>query len=302
MARWLKRASRRPRRIAPRRRQVRATVEALLADIATRGDAAVREMSVKFDSWDRADFRLTDAEIRACLAELAAPRRSTTSASRRSRCATSRSTSARRCSDIEVETLPGVVLGHKNIPVNSVGCYVPGGKYPLLASAHMSVVTAKVAGVPRIVTCAPPFQGRPARGDRRGAAPGRRGRDLLPRRRAGGRRDGAGHGEHRAGRHAGRPRQRLRRRGQAPALRPRRHRPVRRPDRDAGHRRRDGGWRDLRHRPARPGRARPDQPRDPADRFARSWRARRWRRSSACSTILPTAAIARQGLGATTAR
>src|SRR3712207_9434209 len=64
--------------------------------------------------------------------------------------------------DVEVETLPSVVLGHKNIPVNSVGCYVPGGKYPLLASAHMSVLTAKVAGVPRVVTCAPPYQGRPA--------------------------------------------------------------------------------------------------------------------------------------------
>src|SRR3954453_2895638 len=140
---------------------VRATVEALLADIAARGDAAVREASAKFDGWDRADFRLTDREISDCLSELSA--RSIEDirfAQEQIRHFAEVQRSALR--DIEAETLPGVILGHKNIPVNAVGCYVPGGKYPLLASAHMSVITAKVAGVDRIITCAPPFQGHPA--------------------------------------------------------------------------------------------------------------------------------------------
>ncbi len=141
--------------------KVRATVEGLLADIAKRGDAAVREMSIKFDKWDRADYRMTDAEIRACLGELSA-RDIEDIAFAQSQVRNFAQHQKDALRDIEVETLPGVVLGHKNIPVNSVGCYVPGGKYPLLASAHMSVVTAKVAGVPRIATCAPPFEGKPA--------------------------------------------------------------------------------------------------------------------------------------------
>jgi sulfopropanediol 3-dehydrogenase len=160
MARWLKTSIAAAEKDAAQG-AVRATVEGLLADIGARGDAAVREMSVKFDKWDRADFRLTDAEIRDCLAEL--PARALDDirfAQEQVRNFAQHQRESVR--DIEVETLPGVVLGHKNIPVNSVGCYVPGGKYPLLASAHMSVVTAKVAGVPRIVTCAPPFNGRPA--------------------------------------------------------------------------------------------------------------------------------------------
>lgn len=160
MARWLKRSIAAAEKDAAQG-AVRATVEALLADIAARGDAAVREMSVRFDSWDRADFRLTDAEIRNCLAEL--PARALDDirfAQEQVRNFAQHQRESMR--DVEVETLPGVVLGHRNIPVNSVGCYVPGGKYPLLASAHMSVVTAKVAGVPRIATCAPPFNGRPA--------------------------------------------------------------------------------------------------------------------------------------------
>jgi sulfopropanediol 3-dehydrogenase len=141
--------------------KVRVTVEGILADIETRGDAAVRELSVKFDQWDRKDYRLTDAEIRDCVAQLS--RRNIDDikfAQEQVRKFAQHQRAAMR--DIEVETLPGIVLGHKNIPVNSVGCYVPGGKYPLLASAHMSVITAKVAGVDRIVTCAPPFQGNAA--------------------------------------------------------------------------------------------------------------------------------------------
>src|SRR4051812_22556797 len=143
--------------------KVRATVESILADIAARGDKAVRELSVRFDKWDRDNYRLTESEIEACLSQLSkrdvedinfaqAQVRNFAQKQRES------------ILDIEVETLPGVVLGHKNIPIGSAGCYVPGGKYPLLASAHMSVVTAKGAGVPRGVTCAPPYQGKPAAG------------------------------------------------------------------------------------------------------------------------------------------
>jgi sulfopropanediol 3-dehydrogenase len=141
--------------------KIRSTVEGILADIEARGDAAVRELSVKFDGWDRADYRLTDAEIRACMAELSA-RDIEDIKFAQAQVRNFAQHQRASMTDIEVETLPGIVLGHKNIPVNAVGCYVPGGKYPLLASAHMSVITAKVAGVPRIVTCAPPFHGKPA--------------------------------------------------------------------------------------------------------------------------------------------
>ncbi|MDR3620869.1 MAG: histidinol dehydrogenase [Paludisphaera borealis] len=141
--------------------KVRETVERILADIARRGDEAVRELSVKFDKWDRDDYRLSPAEIEGCLAQLSKRDiEDITFAQTQVRNFARHQRAALR--DVEVETLPGVVLGHKNIPVGSAGCYVPGGKYPLLASAHMSVVTAKVAGVPRIVTCAPPYQGKPA--------------------------------------------------------------------------------------------------------------------------------------------
>lgn len=140
---------------------VRSTVEALLADIAKRGDTAVREASTRFDGWDRRDFRLTDREIGDCMSELSSQNLDDIRfAQDQIRGFAEIQRSALR--DVEAETLPGVVLGHKNIPVDAVGCYVPGGKYPLLASAHMSVVTAKVAGVPRIATCAPPYKGRPA--------------------------------------------------------------------------------------------------------------------------------------------
>ncbi len=141
--------------------QVRATVETILADIEKRGDAAVRELSTRFDKWERSDYRLSDAEIRDCLGQLTHQNLADIAfAQTQVRNFAERQREA--ITDIEVETLPGVVLGHKNIPVNAVGCYVPGGKYPLLASAHMSVITAKVAGVTRIVTCAPPFEGKPA--------------------------------------------------------------------------------------------------------------------------------------------
>ena len=142
-------------------RQVRDTVEAILTDVEARGDAAVRELSVRFDKWDRDSYRLTADEIQACLDQLSAQDLHDiefAQAQVRNFAQIQRASMV----DVEVETLPGVVLGHRNIPLNSAGCYVPGGKYPLLASAHMSVITAKVAGVPRVVTCAPPFQGKPA--------------------------------------------------------------------------------------------------------------------------------------------
>ena len=161
MANWLKRAVTAEVR-ADLDRKVRDTVEATLADIEKRGDAAVRDLSIKFDNWDRDDYRLSQQEIDDCLNSLTAQDIKDiefAQAQVRNFAQIQRDS----LKDVEVETLPGVVLGHRNIPVGAAGCYVPGGKYPLLASAHMSVITAKVAGVPRVITCAPPFDGKPAR-------------------------------------------------------------------------------------------------------------------------------------------
>lgn len=140
--------------------QVRQTVEAILGDIESGGDAAVREYSAKFDKWSPASFRLSAEQIAACIA--AVPPQALEDI-RFAQAQIRRFAQIQRDSmqDVEVETLPGVVLGHRNIPMNSVGCYIPGGKYPLIASAHMSVLTAKVAGVKRVIACAPPFEGRP---------------------------------------------------------------------------------------------------------------------------------------------
>jgi sulfopropanediol 3-dehydrogenase len=160
MAVWLKRGREAVLRAEDNAR-VRQTVETILAEIQNEGDAAVRRLSQRFDNWVRDDFRLTDAEIDDCLAQLST-RNIDDIKFAQSQVRGFAEHQRAAIADLEVETLPGVVLGHRNIPVNSVGCYVPGGKYPLLASAHMSVVTAKVAGVGRIVTCAPPVNGRPA--------------------------------------------------------------------------------------------------------------------------------------------
>jgi sulfopropanediol 3-dehydrogenase len=140
--------------------KVRATVEGIIGDIVKRGDAAVREFSQKFDKWSPASFRMSEAEIDAAIKSLPAQ---AIEDIRFAQTQIRNFAKVQRDSmkDVEVETLPGVVLGHKHIPVNSVGCYVPGGKYPLIASAHMSVVTARVAGVERIIACAPPYQGKP---------------------------------------------------------------------------------------------------------------------------------------------
>ena len=142
-------------------RKVRQIVEATLDDIAKRGDAAVRELSIKFDNFERDDFRLSDQEIEDCLAQVN-PRDIEDIKFAQAQVRGFAEHQKACLKDLEVETLPGVILGHKNIPVQSVGCYVPGGKYPIIASVHMSVVTAKVAGVPRIITSAPPYQGKPA--------------------------------------------------------------------------------------------------------------------------------------------
>ncbi len=140
--------------------QVRAIVEQTLSDIETRGDAAVAELSEKFDDYAPASFRLTEAEIDAAVSRVSKrDLDDITFAQAQVRNFAEHQKAALK--DIEVETLPGVVLGHKNIPVNSVGCYVPGGKYPMVASAHMSVVTAKVARVKRVIAAAPPHEGAP---------------------------------------------------------------------------------------------------------------------------------------------
>lgn len=141
--------------------KVRDTVEKVLADIEQRGDAAVRELSNRFDNWDRESYRLTPDEIQQCIDKLdPQDLRDIEFAQKQVRNFAQIQRDSMR--DVEVETLPGVILGHRNLPLNAAGCYVPDGKYPLLASAHMSVITAKVAGVPRVVTCAPPFKGEPA--------------------------------------------------------------------------------------------------------------------------------------------
>ncbi len=140
--------------------QVRDTVERMLLDIERQGDAAVRGYSERLDRWAPPSFRLHQAEIDALIAHVPARtlddiRFAQTQIRRfaQIQLATLR--------EVEVETLPGVILGHRNIPVNSVGCYVPGGKYPMVASAHMSVLTAKVAGVKRVIAATPPYQGQP---------------------------------------------------------------------------------------------------------------------------------------------
>ena len=140
--------------------QVRATVEGILKDIEQRGDAAVRDYSRKFDGWEPASFALSQGQIEAAVGQLSA-REIEDIRFAQTQIRNFAQIQRDSMRDVEVETLPGVVLGHRHIPVNAAGCYVPGGKYPLIASAHMSVLTAKVAGVPRVVATAPPYQGAP---------------------------------------------------------------------------------------------------------------------------------------------
>lgn len=158
MATWIKEAISEEQRDEAQK-QIRDTVEKLLDDIDKRGDIAVRELSKRFDNWSPDEFRLSEKEIQSCIDRLDEQTiddicfaqeqiRNFAQIQRDS------------MNDVEEETLPGVILGHRNIPMNRVGSYVPGGKFPMVASAHMSVVTAKVAGVKEIITCAPPYEGR----------------------------------------------------------------------------------------------------------------------------------------------
>ena len=140
--------------------KVRSIVEATLADIEKRGDAAVRELAEKFDNYSPASYKLTEDEIQALIAEVS-PRDMEDIKFAHDQVRKFAKAQRASMTDIEVEPMPGVILGHKNIPVQSVGCYVPAGKFPMVASAHMSVLTASVAGVPRIVAATPPFQGKP---------------------------------------------------------------------------------------------------------------------------------------------
>ena len=139
---------------------IKSAVEATLSKIEKHGDAAVIDLSKQFDDWAPQTFRLSQKDIDACLKELTEENiKDIEFAQTQVRNFAEIQRTA--ITDIEVETLPGVILGHKNIPINSVGCYVPGGKYPMVASAHMSIVTAGVAGVQRIIAASPPFQGKP---------------------------------------------------------------------------------------------------------------------------------------------
>jgi sulfopropanediol 3-dehydrogenase len=140
--------------------KVRATVESILTDVKSRGDAAIRELSKKFDNWEPANFRLDAQEIERAISQVSKRDLEDikfAQAQVRNFAQKQRET----LQDLEVETLPGVILGHRHIPVNAIGCYVPGGRYPMVASAHMSIVTARVAGVKRIIACAPPHRGGP---------------------------------------------------------------------------------------------------------------------------------------------
>jgi len=140
--------------------KVRTTVESILKAVEAEGDEAVHRYSRQFDQWDPADFTLSQAEIESAMKQLS-PREMEDIRFAQDQVRNFARIQRASMQDVEVETRPGVVLGHKHIPVNAVGCYVPGGKYPLIASAHMSVLTAKVAGVPRIMATAPPYQGAP---------------------------------------------------------------------------------------------------------------------------------------------
>jgi len=141
-------------------RKIRDIVVGIIDDVEARGEAAVREYSAKFDNWNPKSFRLTDAEIEACLNALT-PRQVADISFAQEQVRRFAEVQKSALRDVEVETLPGVTLGHRNLPVESVACYVPGGKFPLVASAHMGVVTAKVAGVRRVIAMSPPFDNKP---------------------------------------------------------------------------------------------------------------------------------------------
>ena len=159
MAKWIK-EGKSENEIIEADAKVRSTVENILSDVGKRGDEAVRELSKKFDNYEPENFILTDNEIQKAISKVS--KRDIDDIKFAQAQVRNFATKQLECiKDLEVETLPGVILGHKNIPMNAVGCYVPGGKYPMVASAHMSVLTAKVAGVREITASAPPQGGEP---------------------------------------------------------------------------------------------------------------------------------------------
>ncbi len=296
MAQRLKAPARTAEAIGRDERKLRETVERIIDDVRTRGDAAVRQWSIELDNWDRDGYRLGNDEIRDCIGTLSsveiedlgfAQDQVRNFAERQRACLL----------DLEVETLPGVTLGHRNIPIDSVGCYVPGGRYPLLASAHMSVLTAKVAGCRRVITCAPPFEGRPAPAIV--AAQHLAGADEIY---------CLGGVQAIAAMALGTasigpvdmlvgPGNAYRGRGQAAAVRGGRHRSLRGTDGDAGHRRRQRRRRDLRHRPARPGRAWSELAGGDADDLRASLARDTLVEIERLLGILPTAEVARRAWG-----
>jgi len=219
--------------------KVRETVESILAQVEAGRDAAVRTLSQKFDNWSPASFKLGANEVERAIGQVR-KRDLDDIKFAQAQVRNFAQKQKETLRDLEVETLPGVVLGHRHIPVNSIGCYVPGGRYPMVASAHMSIVTARVAGVKRISACAPPYQGGPhpaivaamhlggaddiyVLGGVQAVAAMALGTETIPAvdMIVGG--------------------------GQAPALRPRRHRSPGRAYGDIDHRRRQRRWRGLRH-------------------------------------------------------
>ena len=141
-------------------KKVRSSVEEILSNIKKNGDKAIRSYSEKFDDYSPKAFRLTDNEIKECISQVSTKDLDDINFAQE-QIRNFAEIQKETMKDVEVETLPGVILGHKNIPVESVGCYVPGGKFPMIASAHMSVITASVAGVERIIASAPPQNGTP---------------------------------------------------------------------------------------------------------------------------------------------
>ena len=275
--------------------KVRETVEGILAQVEDKKDQAIRELSKKFDNWEPKDFQLSPAEIEKAISQVAKRDLDDikfAQAQVRNFAQKQRDT----MKDLEVETLPGVILGHRHIPVNAIGCYVPGGRYPMVASAHMSIVTARVAGVKRIIACAPPFKGGPhpaivaamhfggadeiyVLGGVQAVAAMALGTETIA------------------------PVDMIVGPGNAYVAEAKRQLFGRvgidllaGPDRDAGDRRRQRRWRNLRHRSARPGRARPDLARRAADQF-REARPRHHERDRAAAENPADRRRRRQGLG-----
>ena len=274
---------------AERDQAVEARVRELQAELRDGGDEAVRRLARDLDRWT-GEFRVSADPIRQTARDLPETFKDDFAF-----CKKQVTDFAKLQRDslhaFEVELTPGTVLGQKLVPVRSVGCYIPGGKYPLISPAIMSVATASVAGVARrrrLCAAARCRRHLPARSTR---CTVRRRRDLLHRRRAGDGGDGLRPGRHADGRHDHRPGQRLCRRGQAAAVRHGRHRPPRRSHRDPGDRRRRPPTRARGHRPAGPGRAWARQP-GLAYHHLRGLRAGGDRRSTASSKTLPTAEVA----------